>query len=101
MVYSWDDKEALCYQLYVEERRSLEEVMSYFEIRGFTPRYASAARESTYGSPYSLTVISQSSVWRRYLEHLTLTLLLQQACLPDTIQGASSHDFQSPLRIPD
>ncbi|KAI4647438.1 uncharacterized protein J4E79_010296 [Alternaria viburni] len=37
MVYSWDDKEALCYQLYVEERRSLEEVMSYFEIRGFTP----------------------------------------------------------------
>ncbi|KAH6852954.1 hypothetical protein BKA58DRAFT_325815 [Alternaria rosae] len=37
MVYSWDDKEAVCYQLYVEERRSLEEVMSYFEIRGFTP----------------------------------------------------------------
>ncbi|KAL1794896.1 hypothetical protein ACET3X_006712 [Alternaria dauci] len=37
MVYSWDDKEAVCYQLYVEERRSLEEVMSYWEIRGFTP----------------------------------------------------------------
>jgi hypothetical protein len=49
MVYSWDGKEAVCYQLYVEERRSLDEVMSYFEIRGFTPRYASAARKSTYG----------------------------------------------------
>ncbi|CAN9156492.1 unnamed protein product [Alternaria alternata] len=30
MAYSWDDKEAVCYQLYVEERRSLEEVMSYW-----------------------------------------------------------------------
>ena len=40
MVYSWDDKEAICYRLYVEERRSLEEVICYWEIRGFTPRYA-------------------------------------------------------------
>ena len=39
MVYSWDDKEAVCYRLYVEERRSLEEVISYWEARGFTPRY--------------------------------------------------------------
>ncbi|EFQ93008.1 hypothetical protein PTT_09743 [Pyrenophora teres f. teres 0-1] len=37
MVYSWDDKEAICYRLYVEERRSLEEVICYWEIRGFTP----------------------------------------------------------------
>ncbi|EOA91396.1 uncharacterized protein SETTUDRAFT_18092 [Exserohilum turcica Et28A] len=37
MVYSWDDKEAVCYRLYVEERRSLEEVISYWEARGFTP----------------------------------------------------------------
>jgi hypothetical protein len=43
MVYSWDDKEAACYKLYVEERQSLEDVMSYWEIRGFTPRYAYCA----------------------------------------------------------
>lgn len=40
MVYSWDDKEAVCYRLYVEERKSLEEVIAYWEVRGFTPRYA-------------------------------------------------------------
>ncbi|CAO2657871.1 Nn.00g071310.m01.CDS01 [Neocucurbitaria sp. VM-36] len=37
MVYNWDDKEAECYRLYVEEKRSLDEVISYWEIRGFTP----------------------------------------------------------------
>ncbi|KAH7559793.1 hypothetical protein J3E72DRAFT_389228 [Bipolaris maydis] len=37
MVYSWDDKEAVCYRLYVEERKSLEEVIAYWEVRGFTP----------------------------------------------------------------
>lgn len=41
MVYSWDDKEAECYRLYVEEKRSLDEVVSYWELRGFTPRYVS------------------------------------------------------------
>jgi Clr5 domain len=39
MVYSWDDKEAECYRLYVEEKKSLDEVISYWEARGFTPRY--------------------------------------------------------------
>lgn len=39
MVYHWDDKEAECYRLYVEEKRSLDEVISYWESRGFTPRY--------------------------------------------------------------
>ncbi|KZM19048.1 hypothetical protein ST47_g9784 [Ascochyta rabiei] len=37
MVYHWDDKEAECYQLYVEEKKSLDEVISYWEARGFTP----------------------------------------------------------------
>ncbi|OAL54109.1 hypothetical protein IQ07DRAFT_560794 [Pyrenochaeta sp. DS3sAY3a] len=37
MVYNWDDKEAECYRLYVEERRSLDEVIAYWEQRGFTP----------------------------------------------------------------
>jgi hypothetical protein len=47
MVYSWDDKEAVCYKLYVEERRSLEDVMSHFEMRSFTPRYGLARVLST------------------------------------------------------
>ncbi|KAF3041699.1 hypothetical protein E8E12_005645 [Didymella heteroderae] len=37
MVYNWDDKEAECYRLYVEEKKSLDEVISHFETRGFTP----------------------------------------------------------------
>ncbi|KAF2853577.1 hypothetical protein T440DRAFT_505873 [Plenodomus tracheiphilus IPT5] len=37
MVYQWDDKEAECYRLYVEEKKSLDEVMSYWEAQGFTP----------------------------------------------------------------
>lgn len=47
MVYQWDDKEAVCYRLYVEERQSLDEVISYWEIRGFTPRYVGRASAST------------------------------------------------------
>jgi hypothetical protein len=42
MVYNWDDKEGECYRLYVEEKRSLDELISYWEVRGFTPRYATA-----------------------------------------------------------
>ncbi|KAH7086436.1 hypothetical protein FB567DRAFT_71123 [Paraphoma chrysanthemicola] len=37
MVYNWDDKEAECYRLYVEEKRNLDEVIAYWEVRGFTP----------------------------------------------------------------
>jgi hypothetical protein len=40
MVYNWDDKETECYRLYVEEKKSLDEVISHFEARGFTPRYS-------------------------------------------------------------
>jgi hypothetical protein len=57
MVYSWDDKEAECYKLYVEERRNLEEVMSYWEMRGFTPRCVSCAT-AVYGLPYTSRGIS-------------------------------------------
>ncbi|KAF2820212.1 hypothetical protein CC86DRAFT_360792 [Ophiobolus disseminans] len=37
MVYNWDHKEGECYRLYVEEKRSLDEVIAYWEARGFTP----------------------------------------------------------------
>lgn len=39
MVYEWEGKEADSYRLYVEERRSLDEVMEYWKLRGFTPRF--------------------------------------------------------------
>lgn len=39
MVYDWDDKEDACYRMYIEEKKSLEEIMDYFkkELK-FNPR---------------------------------------------------------------
>lgn len=46
MVYEWEDKEAECYQLYVEERKSLDEVMQHMkDVHNFNPR-------SVFRAPY-------------------------------------------------
>ncbi|KAI9783181.1 MAG: hypothetical protein M1816_001471 [Peltula sp. TS41687] len=38
MGYDWDDKEQLCYQMYIEEKRSLEDIMDYMRTQhGFNP----------------------------------------------------------------
>jgi hypothetical protein len=37
MVYNWDGKEADCYRLYVTEKKGLDEVVKFWEARGFTP----------------------------------------------------------------
>ncbi|XTI92658.1 hypothetical protein V2W45_1248331 [Cenococcum geophilum] len=37
MVYNWEGKEAECYRLYVEEKKSLDEVMEVFRAEGFNP----------------------------------------------------------------
>ncbi|KAH9863756.1 hypothetical protein J1614_009688 [Plenodomus biglobosus] len=37
IMYQWDDKKAECYRLYVDEKKSLDEVISYWEAQGFTP----------------------------------------------------------------
>ncbi|KAK4987839.1 hypothetical protein LTR28_001809, partial [Elasticomyces elasticus] len=38
MVYDWDDKEATCHKMYVEERQSLDDVMAFFKRElGFVP----------------------------------------------------------------
>ena len=40
MVYDWENKEELCYRLYIEEKKSLEEIMEYMkEHHKFSPRY--------------------------------------------------------------
>ncbi|KAF2107555.1 hypothetical protein BDV96DRAFT_505867 [Lophiotrema nucula] len=37
MVYNWDGKHDECYRLYVTEKKSLDEVIKYWEALGFTP----------------------------------------------------------------
>lgn len=41
MVYDWENKEEICYRMYIEEKKSLEEIMDYMkEEHKFAPRYA-------------------------------------------------------------
>ena len=45
MVYDWENKEEICYRMYIEEKKSLEEIMEYLkEEHKFAPRYASRSR---------------------------------------------------------
>ena len=41
MVYDWsEEKEQICYRMYIEEKKSLEEIMDYMkEEHKFAPRY--------------------------------------------------------------
>jgi hypothetical protein len=39
MVYDWEKKEEICYRMYIEEKKSLEEIMEYLkEEHNFAPR---------------------------------------------------------------
>ena len=39
MVYDWDNKDDLCYRMYIEEKKSLEDIMDYMkEHHKFNPR---------------------------------------------------------------
>ena len=39
MVYDWEKKEEICYRMYIEEKKSLEEIMDYMkEEYNFAPR---------------------------------------------------------------
>ncbi|KAF4609395.1 hypothetical protein G7Y89_g15873 [Cudoniella acicularis] len=31
MVYDWENKEEICYRMYIEEKKSLEEIMEYMK----------------------------------------------------------------------
>jgi hypothetical protein len=43
MVYDWENKEEICYRLYIEEKKSLEEIMEFMkEHHKFAPRYVIA-----------------------------------------------------------
>lgn len=53
MGYDWDDKREVCYRLYVDEKRSLEEVVEYFRDKlQFVPRYALSLRYTSDSSLY-------------------------------------------------
>jgi hypothetical protein len=50
MVYDWENKEEMCYRMYIEEKKSLEEIMEYMkEHHKFAPRYATRRT-----SPYNI-----------------------------------------------
>lgn len=37
---TWESKEELCYRMYIEEKKSLDEIIEYLkEEHQFTPRY--------------------------------------------------------------
>lgn len=43
MVYDWEGKEATCFQMYIQENQSLEEIMEYFKVEhNFAPRYVTS-----------------------------------------------------------
>ena len=45
MVYDWENKEDICYKMYIEEKKSLEEIMEYLkESSGFAPRYGTVSQ---------------------------------------------------------
>lgn len=41
MVYDWENKEEICYRMYIEEKKSLEEIMEFMKLTyKFNPRSA-------------------------------------------------------------
>lgn len=40
MVYDWEGKEDVCYRMYIDDKRSLEDIMEYMKTEhNFAPRY--------------------------------------------------------------
>lgn len=66
MAYEWEDKQADCYRLYVEEGLSLENTMDWFKReRGFAPRYV-------YSPPYMADVrYGSTTSWLAYIKDNT------------------------------
>ena len=43
MVYDWDNKRDICFDMYITENKSLEEIIAHFrDDKNFTPRYVAA-----------------------------------------------------------
>lgn len=69
MVYDWENKEDICYRLYIEEKKSLEEIMEYMkEEHKFSPRYVSDHNHSAWACDLGSTYFTVLSIHQRYLD---------------------------------
>jgi hypothetical protein len=51
MVYDWDGKREICYQMYIRDKKALEEIMDYMRnVYQFSPRYAITAQSLSTGN---------------------------------------------------
>lgn len=54
MVYDWEGKEPICYRMYIDEKKSLEDIMECMKTEyNFAPRYLSSplqAFQNHYGT---------------------------------------------------
>ena len=49
MVYDWEGKEPICYRMYIDEKKSLEDIMEYMKTEyNFAPRYLSSPLQAFY-----------------------------------------------------
>ena len=50
MVYEWENKRDECYDMYITENKSLEEIIEFYRGQNFAPRYVVDSRIPFYGS---------------------------------------------------
>lgn len=52
MVYDWEGKRDICYQMYIVDKKALEEIMEYMKnTYQFAPRYGIGRAENVIASP--------------------------------------------------
>lgn len=84
MVYNWEGKESECYRLYVEEKKSLDEVMEVFRAEGFNPRYVDLSYLALQNRSRAVTIYGRldgqmgQRITLRHLPLLALTVLLDE-----------------------
>ncbi|KAI9744595.1 MAG: hypothetical protein M1818_002124 [Claussenomyces sp. TS43310] len=65
MVYDWDNKEEICYTMYIEEKKSLEEIMEYMKIHHkFEPRWEFPSKQNPAHKNHEL-VQRVKELWER------------------------------------
>ena len=66
-MYDWEDKKQICYQLYVEQKDSMEDIMTYMrEHYGFEPRYVRFGRGAEVQHHYGVPILSKYKIDQRH-----------------------------------
>jgi hypothetical protein len=53
MVYDWEGKREICYQMYIKDKKALEEIMEYMRnVYQFSPRYAHGHIGNVFRPPF-------------------------------------------------